>query len=264
VRVLASSQRSVEPELGDRPMSGPDSALETAPVHVVTGPIAVTAARTWPRKLAVIGLAVLTTAQLLASLGYLLVITTVPQHIDLRPGPRPEAVGPPAALAQDVGPAVQTAVAPVVPVVRATDLSIPKLKLRQNLVELGVDPAGVLQTPPSPEVAGWFTGAAAPGEVGPTVIAGHVDSTTGPGVFYQLKDLARDDLVDVGRSDGRTVRYRVTDVQTVAKDRFPTQQVYGPTAGAELRLITCGGTFDRVAGHYLRNVVVSGVLVDPG
>ncbi len=244
-------------------MSAPDSA----PVHVVTEPIAVTAVRTWPRKLAVVGLAVLTTAQLLASLGYLLVITTIPQYIDLRTGPRQERVDPPAALAQDVGPAVPAAAAPaapVVPVVRATDLYIPKLKLRQSLVELGVDPAGTLQTPPTPEVAGWFTGAAAPGEVGPTVIAGHVDSTTGPGVFYQLKDLARDDLVEVGRSDGRTARYRVTDVQTVAKDRFPTQQVYGPTAGAELRLITCGGTFDRVAGHYLRNVVVSGVLVDAG
>ena len=95
------------------------------------------------------------------------------------------------------------------------------------------------------------------------MIAGHVDSRTGPGIFFDLKDLARGDLVEVGRSDGRTATYRVTGVQVVDKDRFPTQQVYGPTAGAELRLITCGGTFDRTTGHYLRNVVVSGMLVDP-
>jgi sortase (surface protein transpeptidase) len=82
-------------------------------------------------------------------------------------------------------------------------------------------------------------------------------------VFYRLKDLVPGDLVDVGRSDGKTARYRVTQVTTVEKDQFPTQQVYGPTPGAELRLITCGGSFDRAARHYLRNVVVSGVLVGP-
>jgi LPXTG-site transpeptidase (sortase) family protein len=95
------------------------------------------------------------------------------------------------------------------------------------------------------------------------VIAGHVDSKDGPGVFYRLKDLAPGDQVDVGRSDGKTARYRITEVFTVEKDKFPTQKVYGQTPGSELRLITCGGTFDEVAGHYLRNVVVSGVLVDP-
>jgi sortase (surface protein transpeptidase) len=93
------------------------------------------------------------------------------------------------------------------------------------------------------------------------VIAGHVDSQNSPGVFFRLKDLGVGDEVTVGRSDGRTARYRVTGVLTVDKDAFPTQLVYGPTAGPELRLITCGGSFDRDSGHYLRNVVVSAVLV---
>ena len=84
----------------------------------------------------------------------------------------------------------------------------------------------------------------------------------GPGVFYDLKDLVRGDRVVLRRSDGQTATYRVTSVLTVDKDQFPTRQVYGPTPGPELRLITCGGTFDRAAGHYLRNVVVSGVLAD--
>ena len=91
------------------------------------------------------------------------------------------------------------------------------------------------------------------------MIAGHVDSPTGPGVFFALEGPGpAATWSTVGRSDGRTAHYRVTDGAGVDKDRFPTEQVYGPTAGAELRLITCGGSFDRAAGHYLRNVVVSG------
>lgn len=172
---------------------------------------------------------------------------------------------PSAAAASVPGP-VTVALVPAAPVpaapVRAASIDIPKLGVRGDLIDLNVDAAGVLQPPPTADVAGWFTGAAAPGEPGPTVIAGHVDSRDGPGVFFALKDLAPGDLVDVGRSDGGSARYRVTEVLTVAKDAFPTQRVYGPTSGPELRLITCGGEFDRASGHYLRNVVVSAVLVD--
>jgi Sortase domain len=227
------------------------------------------------RPLAAGALAVLTVLHLLAALAFLLWLTTVPPKIDMKTGPRPPSVGPqlgpppappgPPEQPSPPGPAVPNPVAPglIGPALRATVLDIPRLGLRGDLLELGVDAAGVLQPPTSPDVAGWFTGAAAPGEQGPTVIAGHVDSTSGPGVFFALQDLARGDRIDVGRSDGRTASYRVTDVLAVEKDRFPTQLVYGPTAGAELRLITCGGVFDRASGHYLRNIVVSAVLVDP-
>ena len=196
-------------------------------------------------------LAGLVAALILAALGYLFAPSdVVAQRPDPPIGPNPEAAR------SDPAP-------PGSPPLRATELDIPKLGIRADLLELGVDATGALQPPPAPDLVGWFGGAAAPGEQGPTVIAGHVDSRTGPGIFYGLKDLVRGDLVAVGRSDGRTATYRVTGVQVVDKDRFPTQQVYGPTAGAELRLITCGGTFDRTTGHYLRNVVVSGVLVEP-
>jgi LPXTG-site transpeptidase (sortase) family protein len=127
---------------------------------------------------------------------------------------------------------------------------------------MGVDDAGVLIPPTSTAVAGWYTGSALPGEVGPTVIAGHVDSYAGPGIFFRLDTLRPGDLVSVGRSDGVTVRYRVTDVTTVPKDAFPTRQFYGPTADPELRLITCGGEFDHTDRRYLRNVVVSAVYAD--
>jgi len=218
------------------------------------------------RPLAFAALAVLTALHLVAALTFLFLLTTVPPDLDLQTGPRSSAPAPqPAGSLPAPGPAdPQGAPAPPgsAQSLRATELEIPALDIHQYLLELGVDPTGVLQPPVRPDVAGWFSGAAAPGEPGPTVIAGHVDSTSGPGVFYDLKDLVRGDRVVLRRSDGQTATYRVTSVLTVDKDQFPTQQVYGPTPGPELRLITCGGTFDRATGHYLRNVVVSGVLAD--
>lgn len=144
--------------------------------------------------------------------------------------------------------------------VRATELRIPSLGVRSALVGLTVDGAGVMEPPADPAVAGWFTGAAVPGETGPAVIAGHVDSRSGPGIFFSLTDIGVGAVIDIDRSDGRTVRYRVTEIEDVAKNAFPTEEVYGPTPAPELRLITCGGEFDTTARHYLRNVIVSAVL----
>ena len=92
------------------------------------------------------------------------------------------------------------------------------------------------------------------------VIVGHVDgrvnSTEASGVFFRLNTLKAGDGVFVKRADGTTVEFRVTKVQEYLKDKFPTQDVYGPTPDAELRLITCGGAFDPASGHYLSNIVV--------
>lgn len=169
------------------------------------------------------------------------------------------ASGPALVLFDPVPPAPQ--LAPVV--ARATTLDVPRLGIhRSALVDLGVDASGVVIPPDSTAVAGWLTGSAAPGAIGPTVIAGHVDSYAGPGIFFRLDTLRPGDLVSVGRSDGVTVQFRVTDVTIVEKTEFPTDQVYGPTPGPELRLITCGGEFDHRARRYLRNVIVSAVDVD--
>jgi hypothetical protein len=219
------------------------------------------ATRTWPRRLATAALALLTVTQLTAALFYLLVLTTVPQRDDLRTGMRSVVVG--AQPAPSPAAAAPTpAAAPAPAAVRATELSIAKLRLRQPLVGLDVDASGVLQPPSSPDLAGWFIDSAVPGETGPTVLAGHVDSTTGPGVFVALKNLAPGDLIDIGRSDGHTAHYRVTAVQAFDKTRFPTDRVYGPTTGAELRVVTCGGAFDRATGHYERNVIIFGVAAE--
>jgi sortase (surface protein transpeptidase) len=135
-------------------------------------------------------------------------------------------------------------------------LTIPLIGVRTQLITLGLTASGTLQVPSSTAVAGWYTGSPRPGAIGSAIIVGHIDSLTGPGVFYRLAELRSGDKVYVKRADGTLVEFLVTSVQTYLKDRFPTQAVYGPTPDPELRLITCGGAFDYATGHYLSNIVV--------
>jgi len=139
---------------------------------------------------------------------------------------------------------------------RPTWLSIPSLGIRTRLIHLGVNSDGTLQVPSSTAVAGWYTGSPRPGTVGSAIIAGHVDSRTGPGIFFWLRTLHRGDRIYVGRADGTMAVFTVTKIRKFAKDEFPTAAVYGPVPDAELRVITCGGIFDRSRGSYLSNVVV--------
>jgi Sortase domain len=137
-----------------------------------------------------------------------------------------------------------------------TSVAVPAAGIRTGLVPLTVDPAGTLTPPQDTATAGWFAQGPAPGAVGPAVLVGHVDSWRGPGAFYRLVRVAAGEEVLVSRADGSTVRFTVTRVARYPKDAFPTAEVYGPTPDPELRLITCGGTFDRAARSYEENVVV--------
>jgi sortase (surface protein transpeptidase) len=128
-------------------------------------------------------------------------------------------------------------------------------------MDLGLDAEGSLEVPPDGFPAGWFTGAPTPGETGPAVVAGHVDWAGSPGVFADLNQLAVGDDITVDRQDGSSAVFRVSAVQRVGKDAFPTAAVYGDLDHAGLRLITCGGEFDRSVGHYRDNVVVFADLV---
>jgi sortase (surface protein transpeptidase) len=169
--------------------------------------------------------------------------------------PRPAAVeaqAPPAPAPASPAAAAPAAGVPVVP----QRVLIPAIGVDSGLVDLGVDAAGALVPPADFSTAGWFAAGPVPGEIGPAVLAGHVDDYTGPAVFYRLEDLTAGDQVLVTRSDGRTVTFTVTRVAAYPKDGFGTAEVYGPTADAELRLITCGGTFDRSRRSYTDNVVV--------
>lgn len=147
--------------------------------------------------------------------------------------------------------------------VTATSVVMPAIGVdATDLEQLGLLPDGSLAAPQDFARAGVFADGPVPGEQGPAVIAGHVDSAAdGPAVFYRLPDLMPGDEVDVGLSDGSTVTFRVDRLVTAPKDDFPTEEVYGPTPDAQLRLITCSGNFDSVERSYLDNTIVFATAV---
>jgi hypothetical protein len=147
-------------------------------------------------------------------------------------------------------------VAPAVRSVLPARVRIPALGVDSALARLSTGAAGALLPPADFAQAGWFTGGPPPGATGPAVIAGHVDSVRGPAVFYRLAQLHSGDDVLVTRTDGTSLRFTVARVARYPKSAFPTAEVYGPTADPELRLITCGGAFDRSRRSYVDDVVV--------
>ena len=139
---------------------------------------------------------------------------------------------------------------------RPVEVVIPAIGVRSRLVDLGIAGDGTMQVPSDFARAGWLTAAPAPGQRGPAVIAGHVDSREGPAVFFRLHELVAGDEVRVVQADGDVVSFTVRGKESFAKDAFPTDRVYGPVPGPVLRLVTCSGEVDPVSGHYLDNTVV--------
>jgi Sortase domain len=139
-------------------------------------------------------------------------------------------------------------------------LEIARIGVSTRLQRLGKNGHGAVEVPSGPhqwEEAGWYAGGTRPGDPGSAVILGHVDSrVSGPAVFYRLPDLRRGDRVEVVRADGSRVRFSVQRVEEYPKARFPTADVYYPTLTPMLRLVTCGGAFDRKLRHYVDNVIV--------
>lgn len=133
---------------------------------------------------------------------------------------------------------------------------IPAISVDAAVVDLGLNQDGTLEVPADFDVTGWYTGRSVPGDIGPSVVVGHVDSHTGPAVFIELSRLEPGDLVQIDRSDGLVAWFQIRELKQVDKDEFPTQQVYGDTAEPTLRLITCGGEFDRSARSYRDNLIV--------
>jgi sortase (surface protein transpeptidase) len=135
-------------------------------------------------------------------------------------------------------------------------LQVPAIGVDSPLMPLGLQADGSLEVPPSGFPAGWFTGGPKPGEVGPAVMAGHVDWGGSKGVFYDLRSLEPGDRITVTRADGSAVDFAVVSVQQFPKDAFPSDAVYGDLDHPGLRLITCGGSFDRHERSYVDNIVV--------
>ncbi|WP_424185622.1 class F sortase [Actinokineospora sp. G85] len=136
-------------------------------------------------------------------------------------------------------------------------LEIPAIGVNETqLVPLALGASGELMAPTDYARVGWYAAGTVPGEVGPAVLAGHVDSWTGPAVFFRLRELAPGDRVTVRRDDDTTAEFTVDEVRRYPKAAFPTDAVYAPVPGAALRLITCGGSFDAGRRSYRDNVVV--------
>jgi sortase (surface protein transpeptidase) len=140
-------------------------------------------------------------------------------------------------------------------------LTIPVIGVGTPLLRLGLEPDRSMEVPGDFDLAGWFAEGPAPGQPGLAVIAGHVDSRSGPAVFYRLRELRPGDQLQVQRADGTRLRFVVDTTRSFPKAGFPTDAVFGPTPAAELRLVTCAGSFDRARGSYRDNLVVFARLV---
>lgn len=157
-------------------------------------------------------------------------------------------------VAPPARPAVTTQVADPV------RIRIPAIGVDAAVLRLAVDAQGVLPPPPTNEDTGWWQAGPEPGEPGPAVLVGHVDSSDGPAVFYRLRELGPGDMIIVDRADGSAATFTVERLERHSKDAFPTEAVYGRTPVPLLRLVTCGGEFDRSTRHYLDNVIVFAAL----
>jgi hypothetical protein len=138
-------------------------------------------------------------------------------------------------------------------------VDIPAIGVASKLLHLGVSSDGMIQVPSlytEANEAAWYKYSATPGQIGASVIEGHLDSYRGPAVFFRLGALRPGNTVDVTLADGITAVFRVTSVRQYLKFKFPARTIYGGTGYAALRLITCGGVFDYATGHYLSSTVV--------
>ncbi|MFJ2773394.1 class F sortase [Streptomyces sp. NPDC087300] len=182
---------------------------------------------------------------------------------DLRGGMSAPATGDVAAVGRPLGVELPPAHEPLAPA-RPQRVDVPALEVRAPVAARGLDAEGAIDPPPfeQPGTVGWYGGGTRPGSPGAALLVGHVDTETRPAVFYDLSALRPGERVGVTREDGTVAEFTVEDVQVLTRDRFDAKKAYGPReAGrAELRLITCGGTFDRATRTYTANVVVSAYL----
>lgn len=151
----------------------------------------------------------------------------------------------------------------IMPRSQPVHITFDRLGIDSEVMQVGKLPDGTMETPPVLSgVTGWYKHSPTPGELGPSIIVGHVDSYEGPSVFWRLREAVPGDTVVVKRKDGKTATFKVTSIKSFEQDDFPTQRVYGNIDYAGLRLITCGGTFNARTQHYDRNTVVFAELVD--
>lgn len=146
--------------------------------------------------------------------------------------------------------------------IQPTGIYIKNLKINAPIVPVGLTSEKSLQVPQNSNAVGWYIYGTPPGDIGPAVITGHLDSLLGPAVFYHLKNLRPGDNIEVSRSDGSRAIFRVDSLQEYSQNDFPTDKVYGKINYAGLRIITCSGTYDKKLGRYTNNLVVYATLIN--
>lgn len=137
-----------------------------------------------------------------------------------------------------------------------TELSIPDIGLSTSLTSVGKQPDDTLEVPKDASIPGWYRLSPTPGEIGPSIIVGHVDSPEGPAIFWRLREMKTGQIISLKRKDNTTISFKVTEVLQFEQNNFPTERVYGNTDHSALRLITCGGAYNRLTGSYSHNTVV--------
>ncbi|SHM19629.1 class F sortase [Actinacidiphila paucisporea] len=197
-----------------------------------------------------------------AALGALMIYNSVDSSGTGLPGPPASAAAAPSITAG----APATAIGPVgvatptvgLPHANPTRLVIKNIAVDAPFTPLHLDAAGNLEAPPAgnTNLVGWYAEGPTPGERGPAIVAGHVDTKTGPAVFLLLRLLRPGATADITRADGTVATFTVDSVEMFSKGEFPDQRVYGATPDPQLRIITCGGSYDRSKRDYTDNVVV--------
>ncbi|MEU1473299.1 class F sortase [Streptomyces sp. NPDC005761] len=231
----------------------PDSSSRTASDTVTLG-----RALLWPAAV--------------AGLGMLLIYNSIGPSADDKPPaplaasapatpvPRASASSPAAAVPRQATPSPSPTPTTAPALARSVPkrLKIPAIAVDAPFTPLSIGASGRLDAPPPNDtnLVGWFKGGVTPGERGAAIVAGHVDTLTGPAVFLQLRFLRPGSTVDITRTDGTVATFKVDTVETFSKAKFPDKRVYADTTDAQLRLITCGGNYDRKAKDYEDNVVV--------
>lgn len=217
--------------------------------------------------------AIVTGAVLIAAGGSVLGLAVAAQQHAPQPGPaQAGSVAPPRVRASVAPPKARgsgftAAHGPTLAMSPPVSISIPAIGVTSRLLYVGLNPDGTIQVPPlnDPPLtneAAWYEYSPTPGQPGPAIIEGHVDTAAeGPSVFFRLGALKPGDLVDVTLADHQVAVFKITGVRLYPKSHFPTSAVYGFTDYAALRLITCGGSFDEQSRHYTSNVVAFASLV---
>jgi len=195
----------------------------------------------------------------LAGVAGVLLIVGGAAAVGVAIGAQQHAPQPSLAAAGVTGPAAGTAGAPSLSRSLPLSVEIPAIGVNSRLLDLGVNADGTIQVPSlytRADEAAWYKYSATPGQIGASVIEGHVDGYHGPAVFFRLGGLRPGDRIDVSLADGITAVFRVTGVRQYLKSKFPSKAIYGTPGYAALHLITCGGAFDYATGHYLSSTVV--------